>query len=103
MPIPKPFFPSYNRTPKQHGYLNTLHQTLGTSSTCGGALGGWRVGDQAYQAHLSSSFVCYDLHNGLLEADQRSTLCQRKEVGSAIQGTILALSEPDTDPVNATA
>ncbi|MQM02962.1 hypothetical protein Taro_035729 [Colocasia esculenta] len=25
MPIPKSSFPSYNRTPKQHGYLNTLH------------------------------------------------------------------------------
>ncbi|MQL97920.1 hypothetical protein Taro_030614 [Colocasia esculenta] len=25
MPIPKPSFPSYNRTPKHHGYLNTLH------------------------------------------------------------------------------
>ncbi|MQL86707.1 hypothetical protein Taro_019245 [Colocasia esculenta] len=31
MPIPKRFFPSYNRTHKHHGYLNTLHQTLGTS------------------------------------------------------------------------
>ncbi|MQM14447.1 hypothetical protein Taro_047381 [Colocasia esculenta] len=25
MPIPQPFFPSYNRTPKHYGYLNTLH------------------------------------------------------------------------------
>ncbi|MQL82379.1 hypothetical protein Taro_014866 [Colocasia esculenta] len=37
MPIPQPFFPSYNRTPKHRGYLNTLHQTLGTSfRTCWG-------------------------------------------------------------------
>ncbi|MQM04544.1 hypothetical protein Taro_037343, partial [Colocasia esculenta] len=36
-PIPQPFFPSYNRTPKHHGYLNALHQTLGTSfRTCWG-------------------------------------------------------------------
>ncbi|MQM01253.1 hypothetical protein Taro_034006 [Colocasia esculenta] len=25
MPILQPFFPSYNRTPKHHSYLNTLH------------------------------------------------------------------------------
>ncbi|MQM06728.1 hypothetical protein Taro_039555 [Colocasia esculenta] len=30
--------------------------------SCGGALGGWRVGDQAYQAHLLPPFICYDLH-----------------------------------------
>ncbi|MQL83514.1 hypothetical protein Taro_016000 [Colocasia esculenta] len=41
--------------------------------------------------------------NRPLEVDQRSTLCQRKEVWSAIQGTVLALSEPGTDPMNATA
>ncbi|MQM07004.1 hypothetical protein Taro_039838 [Colocasia esculenta] len=30
--------------------------------SCGGALGGWRVGDQAYQSHLLPPFFCYDLH-----------------------------------------
>ncbi|MQM09473.1 hypothetical protein Taro_042346 [Colocasia esculenta] len=36
-PILQPFFPSYNRTPKHHGCLNTLHQTLGMSfRTCWG-------------------------------------------------------------------
>ncbi|MQM19157.1 hypothetical protein Taro_052157 [Colocasia esculenta] len=49
----------------------TLNRLKLETRSCGGALGGWRVGDQAYQAHLSSSFVCYDLHDGLLEADQR--------------------------------
>ncbi|MQM00268.1 hypothetical protein Taro_033004 [Colocasia esculenta] len=71
--------------------------------SCGGTLGVWRVGDQAYQTHLlprSSTTICT---NHPLEADQRTTLCQRKEVWSAIRGTVLALSEPGTDPVNTTA
>ncbi|MQM06000.1 hypothetical protein Taro_038819 [Colocasia esculenta] len=33
MSKPQLFFPSYNRTPKHHGCLNTLHQTLGDEFT----------------------------------------------------------------------
>ncbi|MQL93631.1 hypothetical protein Taro_026276 [Colocasia esculenta] len=29
--------------------------------SCGGALGGWRAGDQAYQTHLLPLSVCFDL------------------------------------------
>ncbi|MQM10400.1 hypothetical protein Taro_043298 [Colocasia esculenta] len=54
------------RTPKTHGCLNTLHpnprnEFYNLLGSCGGALGGWRAGDQAYQAHLLPRFVCYDL------------------------------------------
>ncbi|MQL67906.1 hypothetical protein Taro_000169, partial [Colocasia esculenta] len=54
------------RTPKTHGCLNTLHpnprdEFYNLLGSCGGALGGWRVGDQANQAHLLPRFVYYDL------------------------------------------
>ncbi|MQL93038.1 hypothetical protein Taro_025672 [Colocasia esculenta] len=54
------------KTPKTHGCLNTLHpnprdEFYNLLGSCGGALGGWRAGDQAYQAQLLPLFVCYDL------------------------------------------
>ncbi|MQM21836.1 hypothetical protein Taro_054881 [Colocasia esculenta] len=58
--------PCCNRTPKTHGCLNTLHpnprdEFYNLLGSCGGALGGWRAGDQVYQAHLLPLFVCFDL------------------------------------------
>ncbi|MQM15176.1 hypothetical protein Taro_048110 [Colocasia esculenta] len=108
MPIPKPSFPSYNRTPKHHGYLNTLHpKPRNEFRTYWGRVEEFLVAGEQEIVHtkpffspFSSAATCT---NHPLEVDQRSTLCQRKEVWSAIQGTVLALSEPGTDPVNATA
>ncbi|MQL98002.1 hypothetical protein Taro_030698 [Colocasia esculenta] len=57
MPIPQPFFPSYNRTPKHHGYLNTLHQTLGTSfRTCWGRLEEFLVARELWIDHKKLIF-----------------------------------------------
>ncbi|MQM00108.1 hypothetical protein Taro_032837 [Colocasia esculenta] len=57
MPIPQPFFPSYNRTPKHHGYLNTLHQTLGTSfRTCWGRVEEFLVARELWIDHKKLIF-----------------------------------------------
>ncbi|MQL82461.1 hypothetical protein Taro_014937 [Colocasia esculenta] len=66
MSKPQLDFPCCIRTPKTHGCLNTLHpkprdEFYNLLGSCGGALGGWRAGDQAYQARLLPRFVCYDL------------------------------------------
>ncbi|MQL72370.1 hypothetical protein Taro_004723 [Colocasia esculenta] len=56
-PIPQPFFPSYNRTPKHHGYLNTLHQTLGTSfRTCWGRVEEFLVARELWIDHKKLIF-----------------------------------------------
>ncbi|MQM01007.1 hypothetical protein Taro_033751 [Colocasia esculenta] len=79
MPIPQPFFPSYNRTPKHHGYLNTLHQTLGMSfRTCWGRVEEFLVARELWIGHkkliffpFSSAATCT---NHLLGVEL-STLC----------------------------
>ncbi|MQM21021.1 hypothetical protein Taro_054052 [Colocasia esculenta] len=84
MPIPQPFFPSYNRTPKHHGYLNTLHQTLGTSfRTCWGRVVEFLVARELWIDHkkliffpFSSAATCT---NHLLGVEL-STLCQHKAI-----------------------
>ncbi|MQL93511.1 hypothetical protein Taro_026157 [Colocasia esculenta] len=77
MPIPQPFFPSYNRTPKHHSYLNTLHQTLGTSfRTCWGRVEEFLVARELWINHkkliffrFSSAATCT---NHLLRVELRS-------------------------------
>ncbi|MQM06808.1 hypothetical protein Taro_039635 [Colocasia esculenta] len=57
MLIPQSFFPSYNRTPKHHGYLNTLHQTLGTSfRTCWGRVEEFLVARELWIDHKKLIF-----------------------------------------------
>ncbi|MQL69327.1 hypothetical protein Taro_001590 [Colocasia esculenta] len=81
-PILHPFFPSYNRTPKHQGYLNTLHQTLGTSfRTCWGHVEEFLVARELWIDHkkliffpVASAATCIDSH---LEVDQRRRPCER--------------------------
>ncbi|MQL68907.1 hypothetical protein Taro_001175 [Colocasia esculenta] len=58
MPIPQPFFPSYNKTPKHHGYLNTLHQTIGMSfRTCWGRVEEFLVVRELWINHKKLIFL----------------------------------------------
>ncbi|MQM12192.1 hypothetical protein Taro_045108 [Colocasia esculenta] len=76
MPIPQPFFPSYNRTPKHHGYLNTLHPNPRDEfRTCWGRVEELLVAGEYEIKHTkliffprSSATTCT---NHPLEADQR--------------------------------
>ncbi|MQL76337.1 hypothetical protein Taro_008721 [Colocasia esculenta] len=84
MSKPQLGFPSHNRTPKHHGCLNILHQTLGTSfRTCWGRVGEFLAAGGAGDPRtkpfffpFSSAAICT---NCPLEVDQ-STLCQYKTV-----------------------
>ncbi|MQL91457.1 hypothetical protein Taro_024068 [Colocasia esculenta] len=77
MPIPKPSFPSYNRTPKHHGYLNTLHPNPRDEFiTCWGRVEEFLVAGEQEIVHtkpfffpFSSAVTCT---NHPLEVDQRT-------------------------------
>ncbi|MQM13679.1 hypothetical protein Taro_046605 [Colocasia esculenta] len=76
MSKPQLFFPSYNRTPKHHGCLNTLHQTLGDEfASCWGRVEEFLVAGEQEIVHTKpfffpfSSAVTYT--NRPLEVDQR--------------------------------
>ncbi|MQL71574.1 hypothetical protein Taro_003885 [Colocasia esculenta] len=76
MSKPQLSFPSHNRTPKHHGCLNTLHQTLGTSfKTCWGRVEELLVAEELWNDHkkliffpVASAATCTDSH---LEVDKR--------------------------------
>ncbi|MQM23266.1 hypothetical protein Taro_056329 [Colocasia esculenta] len=75
MPIPKPSFPSYNRTPKHHGYLNTLHPNPRDEfRTCWGRVEEFLVAGEQEIVHTKpffypfSSVATYTNHP--LEVDQ---------------------------------
>ncbi|MQL86650.1 hypothetical protein Taro_019190 [Colocasia esculenta] len=82
MSKPQLFFPSYNRTPKHHRFLNTLHQTLGDEFTsCWGRVEEFMVAGEQEIAHtkpfffpFSSAVTCI---NCPLEGDQRRRPCER--------------------------
>ncbi|MQM00031.1 hypothetical protein Taro_032761 [Colocasia esculenta] len=82
--IPQPFFPSYNRTLKHHGCLNTLHQTLGMSfRTFWGPVEEFLVAGELWIDHKKLNFfsvvsaaICTDHLLGV----ELSTLCQYKAV-----------------------
>ncbi|MQL75254.1 hypothetical protein Taro_007636 [Colocasia esculenta] len=75
MSKPQLSFPSHNRTPKHHGCLNTLHQTLGTSfRTCWGRVEELLVAKELWNDHkkliffpVASAATCTDSN---LEVDQ---------------------------------
>ncbi|MQL70034.1 hypothetical protein Taro_002342 [Colocasia esculenta] len=84
MSEPQLSFPCHNRTPKHHGFLNTLHQTLGDDFTsCWGRVDEFLEAGEQEITHtkrffflIASAATCTDSH---LEVDQ-STLCQYKAV-----------------------
>ncbi|MQL79066.1 hypothetical protein Taro_011515 [Colocasia esculenta] len=113
MPIPQPFFPSYNRTPKHHGYLNTLHPNPRDEfRTCWGRVEEFLVAGEQEIVHTKPFFFPFSsaatCTNHPLEVDQslfsilEQPCVKRRKVWSAIQSIVLARSEPGTDPVNAT-
>ncbi|MQM14852.1 hypothetical protein Taro_047783 [Colocasia esculenta] len=77
MPILKSSFPSYNRTPKHHGYLNTLHPNPRNEfRTCWGRVEELSVAEEMWNDHkkpfffpFSSAATCT---NHPLEVDQRA-------------------------------
>ncbi|MQL87787.1 hypothetical protein Taro_020335 [Colocasia esculenta] len=80
MSIPQPFFPSYNRTPKHHGYLKTLHQTLGTSfRTCWGCVEEFLEARELWIDHRKLIFfpflICCDLHKPPSWSRAKGTAC----------------------------
>ncbi|MQL97413.1 hypothetical protein Taro_030098 [Colocasia esculenta] len=102
MPIPKPSFPSYNRTSKHHGYLNTLHSNPRDEfRTCWGRVEEFLVAGEQEIVHTKPFFFPFSSDatytNHPLEVDQRG------KDWTAIQEHVLALSESGTEPVNATA
>ncbi|MQL72989.1 hypothetical protein Taro_005331 [Colocasia esculenta] len=82
MPIPKPSFPSYNRTPKHHGYLNTLHPNPRDEfRTCWGRVEEFFVAGEQEIVHTKPFFFPFSsaatYTNHPLEVDQ-SCLCSSK-------------------------
>ncbi|MQM23232.1 hypothetical protein Taro_056295, partial [Colocasia esculenta] len=83
-PILQPFFPSYNRTPKYLGCLNTLHPNPRYEfTTFWGRVEEFLVAGELCIDHKkdiffprSSAATCT---NHPLEVDQRTTLCQNRE------------------------
>ncbi|MQL74505.1 hypothetical protein Taro_006863 [Colocasia esculenta] len=81
-PIPQPFFPSYNRTPKYLGCLNTLHpNTMDEFRTCRGRVEELLVAEELWNDHkkliffpVASAATCTDSH---LEVNQRCRPCER--------------------------
>ncbi|MQL91641.1 hypothetical protein Taro_024259 [Colocasia esculenta] len=76
MPIPKLFFPSYNRTPKHHGYLNTLHPNPRDEfRTCWGRVEEFLVAGEQEIIHTKPFFFPFSYAatciNHPLEIDQR--------------------------------
>ncbi|MQL67930.1 hypothetical protein Taro_000202 [Colocasia esculenta] len=84
MSKPQLSFPSYSRTPKHLGCLNTLHpNTRDEFRTCWGRVGELLVAEDLWNDHkkliffpVPSAATCTDSH---LEVDQRTTLCQNRE------------------------
>ncbi|MQL95405.1 hypothetical protein Taro_028071 [Colocasia esculenta] len=79
MPIPQPFFPSYNTTPKHHGYLNTLHPKLRDEfRTCWGRVEEFLVAGEQEIVHTKSFLFPFlsvaTCTNHPLEVDQSRTL-----------------------------
>ncbi|MQM19840.1 hypothetical protein Taro_052853 [Colocasia esculenta] len=76
MSKPQLFFPSYNRTPKHHGCLNTLHQTLGDEFTsCWGRVEEFLVAGEQEIIHTKPFFFPFSsaatCTNRPLKVDQR--------------------------------
>ncbi|MQL99527.1 hypothetical protein Taro_032250 [Colocasia esculenta] len=85
MPIPQPFFPSYNRTPKYLGYLNTLHPNPRDEfRSCWGHVEELLVAEELWNDHKKLIFFpvlsAATCTNHLLRVELRSTLCQYKAV-----------------------
>ncbi|MQL82960.1 hypothetical protein Taro_015445 [Colocasia esculenta] len=84
MSKPQPSFPSYNRTPKHLGCLNTLHPNPRDEfRTCWGRVEELLVAEELWNGHkkliffpVESAATCADSH---LEVDQRTTLCRSRE------------------------
>ncbi|MQM02147.1 hypothetical protein Taro_034913 [Colocasia esculenta] len=77
MPIPKPSFPSYNRTPKHHGYLNTLHPNPRDEfRTCWGRVEEFLVAGEQEIVYTKPFFFPFSsaatCTNHPLEVDQRA-------------------------------
>ncbi|MQL97372.1 hypothetical protein Taro_030064 [Colocasia esculenta] len=77
MSKPQLFFPSYYRTPKHHGCLNTLHQTLGDKFTyCWGHVGEFLAAGEQEIVHTKPFFFPFSsaatCTNHPLEVDQRN-------------------------------
>ncbi|MQL76131.1 hypothetical protein Taro_008517 [Colocasia esculenta] len=82
MSKPQLFFPSYNRTPKHHGCLNTLHQTLGDELTsCWGRVEEFLVAGEQEIVYTKLFFFPFSsaatYTNRPLEVDQRRRPCER--------------------------
>ncbi|MQL75994.1 hypothetical protein Taro_008374 [Colocasia esculenta] len=76
MSKPQLFFPSDNRTPKHHGCLNTLHQTLGDEfTTCWGRVDEFFVAGEQEIGQTKPFFIPFSsaatCTNHPLEVDQR--------------------------------
>ncbi|MQM13878.1 hypothetical protein Taro_046805 [Colocasia esculenta] len=82
MSKPQPSFPSYNRTPKHLGCLNTLHPNPRDEfRTCWGPMEELLVAEELWNDHkklilfpVASAATCTDSH---LEVDQRRRPCER--------------------------
>ncbi|MQL81934.1 hypothetical protein Taro_014409 [Colocasia esculenta] len=77
MPIPQPFFPSYNRTPKHHGYLNYHHPNPRDEfRTCWGRVEEFLVAGEQEIIHTKPFFFPFlsaaTCTNHPLEVDQRN-------------------------------
>ncbi|MQM03915.1 hypothetical protein Taro_036706 [Colocasia esculenta] len=82
MSKPQLGFPSHNRTPKHHGCLNTLHQTLWDEFTsCWGHVEEFLVAGEQEIAHTKPFFFPFlsaaTCINHPLEVDQRRRPCER--------------------------
>ncbi|MQL97577.1 hypothetical protein Taro_030272 [Colocasia esculenta] len=107
MPIPQPFFPSYNRTPKHHGYLNTHYPNPRDKfRTCWGRVEEFLVAGEQEIVHTKPFFFPFlsaaTCTNHPLEVDQ-SAMCQYMAVLDCNPRTCPSLSESGSDSVKATA
>ncbi|MQM15561.1 hypothetical protein Taro_048510 [Colocasia esculenta] len=82
-PIPQPFFPCYNRTPKYIGCLNTLHPNPRDEfTTFWGRVEELLVAGELWMDHKDIFFPhspAATCTNCPLEVDQRTTLCQNRK------------------------
>ncbi|MQM22880.1 hypothetical protein Taro_055939 [Colocasia esculenta] len=81
MSKPQLFFPSYNRTPKQHGCLNTLHQILGDEfASCWGHVEEFLATGEQEIVHTKPFFFPFSsaatCTNHPLEVDQGRRPCK---------------------------
>ncbi|MQL71273.1 hypothetical protein Taro_003582 [Colocasia esculenta] len=84
MPILKPSFPSYNRTPKHHGYLNTLHPNPRDEfRACWSHVEEFLVAGEQEIVHTKPFFFPFSsaatCTNHPLEVDQRHGPCERDD------------------------